>query len=60
LAAALEVITEMHNQAVATKSISAIDLLKQKEAIAGQILEINGRLTRQAQAEDQEAQTEMS
>lgn len=60
LAAALEVITEMHHQAVATKSISAIDLLKQKEAIAGQILEINERLTRQAQVEDQEAPTEIS
>lgn len=60
LAAALAVITELHHQAVATKNISAIDLLKQKGAIAGQILNINERLTRQAQADNQEAQTEMS
>lgn len=57
LAAALEVTTEMHRQAVEVSHISAIGLLKQKESLAGQILEINERLARQAQAADEEAQT---
>jgi hypothetical protein len=56
LAAALEVTTEMHRQAVEVSHISAIELLKKKEGLAGQILEINERLARQAKAADEEAQ----
>ena len=56
LVGALEVITEMHRQAVEVNHISAIELLKKKEALAGQILEINERLARQAKAMDEEAQ----
>ena len=56
LAAALEVTTEMHRQAVEVNHISAIELLKQKEGLVGQILEINERLARQAQAADEEEQ----
>ncbi len=58
LAAALEVTTEMHRQAVEFSHISAIDLLTRKEALAGQILEINERLARQAQAADEEVHTD--
>ena len=44
LAAALDVISEMHRQAVATSSISAIELLERKESLARQIIEINEQL----------------
>lgn len=57
LAAALEVTTEMHRQAVETKHISAKELLKRKEGLAEQILEINERLAMQVQAVDAEALT---
>lgn len=57
LAAALEVTTEMHRQAVEVSHISVIDLLKRKENLADQILEINERLARQTQATDEEAAT---
>ena len=50
LAAALEVTTEMHRQAQATQHISAIDLLKRKEGLTAQILEINHRLNSPASA----------
>lgn len=48
LAAALEVITEMHRQAVEISHISAIDLLTKKQGLAEQILTINERLAIEA------------
>ncbi|MGN8144034.1 hypothetical protein ACTJK3_24410 [Pseudomonas sp. 22105] len=51
LVAALEVVSEMHRQALEIKSVSSIELLRRKEAIASQILEINESLTREVQAE---------
>jgi len=51
LAAALEVTTELHRQAVATNHMSAIELLRKKERIAGQILEINDRLSAQSESQ---------
>lgn len=52
LVAALEVVSEMHRQAVEAKIVSSIELLKRKETIAGQILDINERLTKEAQGDD--------
>ena len=50
LAAALEVTTEMHRQALEVGSVTAIELLQKKENLAGQILEINDRLTAEARS----------
>jgi hypothetical protein len=58
LVSALEVITEMHRQAVMANNTSALDFLKQKESIAAQILKINEKLTKRAQAEEQENEAE--
>lgn len=46
LAAALDVTTELHRQAVVANHMSAINLLTKKEQISGQIMEINDRLNR--------------
>ena len=55
LAAALDVISEMHRQAVATSSMAAIELLERKEILAGQIIEINEQLRMQASATEEDA-----
>lgn len=47
LTAALDVTTELHRQAASANHMSSIDLLKQKEQLAGQILRLNGELERQ-------------
>jgi hypothetical protein len=44
LTSALEVISEQHSQALKASHKSAIDLLKKKESLAEQIIEINNRL----------------
>lgn len=48
LAAVLEVVTESHRQALQANHTSAIQLLRQKESLAAQIMEINQRLSAEA------------
>jgi hypothetical protein len=52
LTAALEVTTELHRQAVKTSHLSAIDLLEQKTHLAGQIIQINEALDKQANMDE--------
>lgn len=52
LTAALDVMTELHRQAASANHMSSIDLLKQKEQLAGQILQVNQELERQFRIDD--------
>jgi hypothetical protein len=54
LTAALDVVTELHRQALAANHASSFDLLRQKESLAGQILKVNEELDQRFSSESAE------